>query len=268
MNDIQATINPALKKWVKCDRCSNIMYIDDLLENLKVCEQCSHHFTLTARQRIEQVIDENTFEELYDGIHTANPIQFMGYEEKLEKAKEVSGEKEAVITGMGDIDGIKVAIGVMDSFFIMGSMGMVVGEKLTLLIEYATQNRLPLIIFTTSGGARMQEGIFSLMQMAKISSAVAKHDEAGLLYITVLTHPTTGGVTASFAMQGDLILSEPNALIGFAGKRVIESIIKEKVKKTFQRAEFLLERGFIDCIVQRKDLKNLLSDLLYMHEEE
>ena len=197
-----------------------------------------------------------------------NPLSFEGYEEKIEKAKKTSGSSEAVITGFGKINGIKVASAIMDSFFMMGSMGTVVGEKITNLIELAIENNLPLIIFTTSGGARMQEGIFSLMQMAKISAALAKFDEAGLLYITVLTDPTTGGVTASFAMEGDIILSEPDALVGFAGRRVIENTIKETLPENFQKAEFLLEKGFIDAIIDRRDLRRKLYRILSMHEVE
>lgn len=187
---------------------------------------------------------------------------------KNRKSKKTSGSSEAVITGFGKINGIKVASAIMDSFFMMGSMGTVVGEKITNLIELAIENNLPLIIFTTSGGARMQEGIFSLMQMAKISAALAKFDEAGLLYITVLTDPTTGGVTASFAMEGDIILSEPDALVGFAGRRVIENTIKETLPENFQKAEFLLEKGFIDAIIDRRDLRRKLYRILSMHEVE
>ena len=200
-----------------------------------------------------------------EDIKTTNPISFDGYEEKLEKSKEKTESSEAVITGIGKINGIAVAIAVMDSYFMMGSMGTVVGERITSLIEYATERKLPLIIFTTSGGARMQEGIFSLMQMAKISAAIGKHDDAGLLYITVLTNPTTGGVTASFAMEGDIILSEPGTLVGFAGRRVIENTIRETLPDDFQKAEFLLEKGFVDSIVHRKDLRKMLYKLLLMH---
>ena len=200
-----------------------------------------------------------------EDIKTTNPINFDGYEEKLEKSKEKTDSSEAVITGIGKINGIAVAIAVMDSYFMMGSMGTVVGERITSLIECATERKLPLIIFTTSGGARMQEGIFSLMQMAKISAAIGKHDDAGLLYITVLTNPTTGGVTASFAMEGDIILSEPGTLVGFAGRRVIENTIRETLPDDFQKAEFLLEKGFVDAIVHRKDIRKMLYKLLLMH---
>lgn len=200
-----------------------------------------------------------------EDIKTTNPISFDGYEEKLQKSREKTDSSEAVITGVGKINGVAVAIAVMDSYFMMGSMGTVVGERITSLIECATERKLPLIIFTTSGGARMQEGIFSLMQMAKISAAIGKHDDAGLLYITVLTNPTTGGVTASFAMEGDIILSEPGTLVGFAGRRVIENTIRETLPDDFQKAEFLLEKGFVDAIVHRKDIRKMLYKLLLMH---
>lgn len=198
-------------------------------------------------------------------MKSKNPMDFPNYEEKLKVNEEKSGNFEAVVTGECEIGGNRTIIAVMDSNFLMGSMGTVVGEKITLAIEEATKRKLPIIIFTASGGARMQEGIFSLMQMAKISSALAKHSEEGLLYITVLTDPTTGGVTASFAMLGDIILAEPNALIGFAGRRVIEGTIKEKLPENFQSAEFLLENGFIDNIIKREDLKKALSTLLKFH---
>ena len=202
---------------------------------------------------------------MWKDLKTTNPLDFEGYDEKINKSSLKTNSSEAVVTGIGQINGLKVACGIMDSFFMMGSMGTVVGEKLTRLIEYSTENKLPVIIFTTSGGARMQEGIFSLMQMAKVSSALARHDEAGLLYISVLTDPTTGGVTASFAMEGDIILSEPNALVGFAGRRVIENTIKETLPEDFQKAEFLLEKGFVDSIVERKDLRTCIYKILVLH---
>ncbi|MGL5151072.1 MAG: acetyl-CoA carboxylase, carboxyltransferase subunit beta [Clostridium sp.] len=251
--------------WTKCNKCNNIIYHDDLIQNHHVCNSCNYHFRLTAKERINILFDENSFRELFRGMKTVNPLNFDGYEEKLQKCKETTESSEGVVTGIGLINGLKVAIGIMDSNFMMGSMGTVVGEKLTRTIEYATRNKLPMIIFTTSGGARMQEGIFSLMQMAKISAAIGKHDEEGLLYITVLTDPTTGGVTASFAMEGDIILAEPKALIGFAGRRVIENTIKEKLPDDFQTAEFLLEKGFIDSIVNRKDLRRVLYKILSLH---
>lgn len=198
--------------WTKCDKCNGIIYQDDLENYKHVCPNCNHHFRLNAKQRIRMLFDKESFTEMWKDLKTTNPLDFEGYDEKINKSSLKTNSSEAVVTGIGQINGLKVACGIMDSFFMMGSMGTVVGEKLTRLIEYSTENKLPVIIFTTSGGARMQEGIFSLMQMAKVSSALARHDEAGLLYISVLTDPTTGGVTASFAMEGDIILSEPNAL--------------------------------------------------------
>ena len=206
-----------------------------------------------------------SFIEMFQEIKVTNPLEFPGYEEKLKKAKQKSNLDEGVLCGVGNINSKKVATAIMDSNFMMGSMGSAVGERITRIIEYATQNKLPLIIFTASGGARMQEGIISLMQMAKTSAAIAKHDEAGLLYISVITNPTTGGVTASFAMLGDIIISEPGAILGFAGRRVIENTINQKLPDDFQSAEFMLEKGFVDDIVDRKNLKNYLSRVLKLH---
>lgn len=212
-------------------------------------------------------MDEGTFVEFDKDIFTANPLDFEGYEDKISELREKTGLSEAVVTGSCKIGGMPCMIGVMDSKFLMASMGSVVGEKLTRMFEYATEKRLPVVLFTASGGARMHEGIFSLMQMAKVSGAVKLHSDAGLLYITVLTDPTTGGVTASFAMLGDIILSEPGALIGFAGRRVIEGTIGEKLPGDFQSAEFNLKNGFVDAIVSRDELKSTLSLLLTMHKE-
>ncbi|MEG0774031.1 acetyl-CoA carboxylase, carboxyltransferase subunit beta [Clostridium sp.] len=251
--------------WVKCEGCGKILYKNDLQDNKKVCIYCSHHFRLTARERIEQIIDDGTFVELHKNLHSCNPLEFNGYEEKLEKLKKSTELKEAVVTGYGKINNNLTVIAVMDSRFLMGSMGSVVGEKITRAVEFATERSLPIIIFTCSGGARMQEGIFSLMQMAKTSSAISAHNQKGLLYITVLTDPTTGGVTASFAMLGDIILSEPNALIGFAGRRVIEQTIKENLPDDFQKAEFLQKKGFVDRIVKRSELKETLGTMLRFH---
>ncbi|MBV7273271.1 acetyl-CoA carboxylase carboxyltransferase subunit beta [Clostridiaceae bacterium UIB06] len=251
--------------WVKCDGCGKIIYNNDLEENNKVCTQCNHHFRMTARERIEFIIDKDTFEEFDKDMTSDNPISFSGYEEKIRRMKENAGINEAVVTGRGRIIKEDVVICVMDSHFMMGSMGSVVGEKITRAIEKAIELRLPIIIFTASGGARMQEGMFSLMQMAKVSAAIGKLNEEGLLYITVLTDPTTGGVTASFAMLGDIILSEPGALIGFAGKRVIEQTIRQKLPEGFQKAEFLLEHGFVDKIVGRNELKSTLKKILFIH---
>ena len=202
---------------------------------------------------------------MFQEIKVTNPLEFPGYEEKLKKAEQKSDLDEGVLCGVGNINSKKVATAIMDSNFMMGSMGSAVGERITRIIEYSTQNKLPLIIFTASGGARMQEGIISLMQMAKTSAAIAKHYEAGLLYISVITNPTTGGVTASFAMLGDIIISEPGAILGFAGRRVIENTINQKLPEDFQSAEFMLEKGFVDDIVDRKNLKNYLSRVLKLH---
>lgn len=251
--------------WCKCSKCGKIIYKKDMIANYMSCIECNTNFRVNCRERINLTMDKDSFVELFKGIKSKNPLEYPGYEEKIEKLMDKTGIEEAVLTGGGKINGIKTIIAVMDSTFIMGSMGSVVGEKITRAIEYATQYSLPIIIFTASGGARMQEGIYSLMQMAKVSAALAKHNEAGLLYITVLTDPTTGGVTASFAMLGDIILSEPGALIGFAGKRVIEQTIKQELPKEFQTAEFLLEKGFIDKIVPRKEMKNTLGKLLELH---
>lgn len=251
--------------WIKCDDCGKVLYKKDLDKNLKVCNFCGKSYRMSARERIEAIIDTGTFRELDKNMKTLNPLSFPGYEEKIEGSKTSSELEEAVVTGLGKVYGKDVVIGVMDSKFMMGSMGSVVGEKVTRAIERATKERLPVIIFTASGGARMQEGMFSLMQMAKTSAAIGRHNESGLLYIPILTDPTTGGVTASFAMLGDIILSEPKALIGFAGRRVIEQTIKQKLPEDFQSAEFLLEHGFIDKIVKREELKKVLFKILDMH---
>lgn len=251
--------------WVKCPDCGKILYRGDLENNLKVCFSCEGHFRVSAKERIKQVVDEGTFKELFSNITSTNPLDFPGYEEKLKVSKQKLNINEAVITGEGKVEGYSSVICVMDSNFMMGSMGSAVGEKLTRAIEYSTKKRIPIIIFTCSGGARMHEGIFSLMQMAKTSSALAYHNEQGLLYITVLTDPTTGGVTASFGMLGDIILAEPKTLIGFAGRRVIQQTIGEELPGDFQRAEFLLEKGFVDKIVHRKEMKKTLGKLLELH---
>ncbi|WP_244833060.1 acetyl-CoA carboxylase, carboxyltransferase subunit beta [Clostridium sp. BJN0001] len=252
--------------WVRCDKCHELIYYEDLEKNKKVCPKCGHHFRLKAKERIRIFFDTDSFKEMWSDLKTNNPLDFKGYEEKIKKSSLRTESNEGAVTGVGKVNGIEVACAIMDSFFMMGSMGTVVGEKITRLTEYATEKRLPLIIFTTSGGARMQEGMFSLMQMAKVSAALSKHDEAGLLYITVLTDPTTGGVTASFAMLGDIIISEPNALVGFAGRRVIENTINEKLPDTFQKAEFLLEKGFVDAIVKRSELRKCIYKILKIHE--
>lgn len=253
-------------KWVKCDSCKEILYKEDVHKNYSVCPNCGKHFRISARRKLEQIVDENTFEEMDSNLQTTDPLQFEGYTKKIALLQEKTKINEAVKTGIGKINGEQAVIAIMDGNFLMGSMGCVVGEKITRAIETAIEKRLPLIMFCVSGGARMQEGIISLMQMAKTSSALAKLDDAGLLYISVLTDPTTGGVTASFAMLGDIILAEPDALIGFAGPRVIEQTLKQKLPEGFQRSEFLLEHGFIDKIVTRKDMKDTLSQILKLHK--
>jgi acetyl-CoA carboxylase carboxyl transferase subunit beta len=253
-------------KWIKCEKCNDIVYKEDVHENLSVCPNCDNHFRLSSRRRIWQVIDEGTFEEFEIDMTVKDPLEFPGYAKKIETIRKFTDIKEAVKTGIGKINGHKVVIGVMDANFMMGSMGSLVGEMVTRAVEEAVKERLPLIMFCASGGARMQEGIVSLMQMAKTSSSLARLDEAGLLYISVLTDPTTGGVTASFASLGDVILAEPGSLIGFAGPRVIEQTLKEKLPEGFQSAEFLLEHGFIDKVVHRKDMKKTLSEILDLHK--
>ena len=253
-------------KWVKCDACKEIIYKEELHANLSVCPNCGKHFRLSARRRIKQIADEGTFKEIGKDILTTDPLEFKGYMKKVEGLREKTKIDEAVKCGICEIEGEKAVLGVMDGNFLMGSMGEAVGERITLAIETAIKKKLPLIMFCVSGGARMQEGIISLMQMAKTSSAIAKLNKAGLLYISVLTDPTTGGVTASFASLGDIILAEPKALIGFAGPRVIEQTIKQKLPDGFQRSEFLLEHGFIDKIVERKDMKHTLGELIRLHK--
>lgn len=252
-------------KWVKCDKCKEIIYKENLKENYSVCPLCGHYFRVSSKRRIEQIIDAGTFEEFDLNIDTVNPLGLEDYEKKLHALREKVGVDEAVKCGIGEINSEKVVICVMDSNFLMGSMGSVVGEKITYSIEKAIELKLSLIIFSASGGARMQEGIISLMQMAKTTEALSKLDEAGLLYISVLTDPTYGGVTASFAMLGDIILAEPGAMIGFAGPRVIEQTIGESLPEGFQTAEFLLEHGFIDKIIERKDLKNTLHKIITLN---
>lgn len=255
-------------KWIKCDKCKEILYKEDVHKNFSVCPNCGKHFRISARRRIKQIADEGSFEEIGAGILTKDPLKFEGYLKKVEALKEKTKIEEAVKCGICKIYGEEAVIAVMDGNFMMGSMGEVVGERITLAVETSIKKRLPLIIFCVSGGARMQEGIISLMQMAKTSAALAKHNKEGLLYISVLTDPTTGGVTASFASLGDIIIAEPNALIGFAGPRVIEQTIKQKLPEGFQKSEFLLEHGFIDMIVERKDMKEILYKILKMHKNE
>lgn len=246
----------------QCAGCNGTIYAEDIISNYYICPKCGYYFRIDARTRLSMILDKDSFIEWEDGLETSNPLNFPGYQKKITHLKQLTGLDEAVITGEGKIKDIPVAIGVMSADFLMGSMGEVVGEKITRMVEHATQRRLPVIIFCCSGGARMQEGIVSLMQMAKTSAALKKHDEAGLLYVSVLTDPTTGGVTASFAMLGDVIIAEPEALIGFAGPRVIEQTIGQKLPEGFQRSEFLLEHGLVDKIVERKNLKQVLYTLV------
>ncbi|MBQ8927435.1 MAG: acetyl-CoA carboxylase carboxyltransferase subunit beta [Oscillospiraceae bacterium] len=251
---------------VTCKKCGHEDSAYKLIENYYICPECGYHFRLGAKERLDLVCDKNSFHELFTGLTSIDFLHFPGYYEKLEKARKTTGEEDAVTCGIATIAGNEFAVFVMDSKFIMASMGSVVGEKITRLFEYATEHKMPVVGFTASGGARMQEGVISLMQMAKVSGAVKNHSNAGLLYITVLTDPTTGGVTASFAMQGDIILSEPAALIGFAGRRVVEQTTKSQLPDNFQSAEFLLEHGFVDAIVPRRELRDTLAELLHMHK--
>ena len=247
-----------------CPNCHKDFKVSLLKENNMVCA-CGHHFRMGARERLEIIVDSDSFTELNGDLKSTNPLDFPGYEEKLKIACETSKENDAVLTGSATINGEKCCIFIMDPNFMMGSMGSVVGEKITALFEYAILHSLPVIGYTVSGGARMQEGLLSLMQMAKTSSAVKRHSDKGLLYIAVLTDPTTGGVTASFAMLADIILAEPNALVGFAGARVIKQTTKEVLPKGFQTAEFVLKHGFIDKIIERGEQKEVLAELLNLH---
>lgn len=252
----------------KCEACTRIVYTEDIIEHNHICPSCGHYFRVAPMERLGMVLDSGSFEEWDKDLQTQNPLDFPDYEKKVKKMQQNTGLSEAVVIGKGRIGGLETAIGVMSSKFLMGSMGMIVGEKITRMVERATEERLPVILFCCSEGARMQEGMLSLMQMAKTSQALKKHDEAGLLYISVLTDPTTGGVTASFAMLGDVILAEPKALIGFAGPRVIEQTIHQKLPEGFQSAEFLLEHGMIDKIVSRKKMRKVLHYLLESVSEE
>lgn len=248
----------------QCPSCKHTIYQKDLGSE-RICPYCSYTFRISAKERLNVTIDMGTFTEMFTGLETTDPLHFPGYRQKLAAISKKTGLDEAVVTGTARIKGQTVALGIMDSNFIMASMGTVVGEKITRLFEYATKEKLPVVLFTASGGARMQEGIMSLMQMAKISAAVKRHSNAGLFYLTVLTDPTTGGVTASFAMQGDIILAEPQSLVGFAGRRVIETTVREQLPEDFQKAEFLLEHGFVDAIVGRRDLPERIAQLVALH---
>ncbi|MFS9143112.1 acetyl-CoA carboxylase, carboxyltransferase subunit beta [Streptococcus infantis] len=272
INPNRSTVNqPQIKPEVpdelfsQCPGCKYTIYQKDLGSE-RICPHCGYTFRISAQERLALTIDMGTFLEMFKGIETQDPLNFPGYRKKLTLMREKTGLDEAVVTGTALIKGEKVALGIMDSNFIMASMGTVVGEKITRLFEYATTEKLPVVLFTASGGARMQEGIMSLMQMAKISAAVKRHSNAGLFYLTILTDPTTGGVTASFAMEGDIILAEPQSLVGFAGRRVIENTVREDLPEDFQKAEFLLEHGFVDAIVKRRELPDMIARLVRLHK--
>jgi acetyl-CoA carboxylase carboxyl transferase subunit beta len=250
----------------KCPNCKKIMYTKELVKNLRVCMNCDHHYPMTAFERVDSLLDEGTFKEYDKDMISENPLGFPDYLEKLAKDREKTGLNEAVLTGEGKMEGHHIVIAIMDSSFRMASMGSAVGEKIARAIERALEMRVPFIIFTASGGARMQEGILSLMQMAKISAVLKRFSEAGLLYISVMTHPTTGGVTASFASVGDYNFAEPRALIGFAGRRIIEQTIREDLPEDFQTAEFLLKHGQLDAVIHRLEMKETLSNILDIHQ--
>ena len=272
INPNRSTVNqPQIKPEVpdelfsQCPGCKYTIYQKDLGSE-RICPHCGYTFRISAQERLALTIDMGTFLEMFKGIETQDPLNFPGYRKKLTLMREKTGLDEAVVTGTALIKGEKVALGIMDSNFIMASMGTVVGEKITRLFEYATAEKLPVVLFTASGGARMQEGIMSLMQMAKISASVKRHSNAGLFYLTILTDPTTGGVTASFAMEGDIILAEPQSLVGFAGRRVIENTVREDLPEDFQKAEFLLEHGFVDAIIKRRELPDTIARLVRLHK--
>ena len=268
IKEIQLKVPEGL--WIKCNQCGLLMYFKTLNKNHKVCPQCKHHFQTSSYDRIEQILDNNSWNSINNNLASTDPLGFCDqklYGKRLQDMKIKTGLLDAVQTGTGKIKGISVGFGVMDFRFMGGSMGSVVGEKLTRLIEIATNLNIPVIIFCASGGARMQEGMLSLMQMAKISSALHKHQEKGLIYLPILTSPTTGGVTASFAMLGDLIIAEPNALIAFAGRRVIEQTIREDLPDNFQTSEYLFKHGFIDLIIPRTKLRDMLYQILSFYKK-
>jgi acetyl-CoA carboxylase carboxyl transferase subunit beta len=264
-SNYQKAVDVPVGLYEKCPKCKESINMKQAVQDYFVCRNCGEHLRVRAIDRINMTVDPGTFIEKGLGYITLNPLLNDGYDEKIKQNQQKTNLDEAYIYGYSKISNKACVIGVMDSYFLMGSMGSVVGEKVTKSFEYASYKNLPLIIFIASGGARMQEGIFSLMQMAKTSAAVLKHSEKGLLYIACLTHPTTGGVTASFAMLGDIILAEPNALVGFAGPRVIEQTIKQTLPEGFQRSEFLETKGFIDIVVHRNEMRNTLSNLLDLH---
>ena len=254
--------------WVKCSECSQVAYRKDLISNFNVCSNCGHHNRINSDERINMIADKNSFEEFDSSLSPTDPLGFKdrrSYADRIKESQAGTGLRDGVVTGICSVNSMPLALAVMDFRFMGGSMGSVVGEKITRIIERATLEKYPILIVCASGGARMQEGMLSLMQMAKISGALKKHKEKNLLYMPLLTHPTTGGVTASFAMLGDLILAEPKALIGFAGRRVIEQTLREKLPDNFQTAEYLLEHGFVDVIVKRNDLKTTLTKILKIH---
>lgn len=263
---IESKVDIPVGKWIKCDKCKEIIYKEIVNENYNICPNCGNYFRLSSRRRLEHIIDKGTYKEFDLNLKNVNPLNLSEYPKKLEALERKTGLTEAIRCGTGDIEGQEVVICIMDNNFLMGSMGSVVGEKITYSIEKAIELKLPLIIFCVSGGARMQEGIISLMQMAKTSAALTKLNKAGNLYISILTDPTYGGVTASFASLADIILAEPGAMIGFAGPRVIEQTIKQELPAGFQTAEFLLEHGFVDKIVERKELKKTLSKIIKLHK--
>ncbi|AOL35447.1 acetyl-CoA carboxylase subunit beta [Geobacillus thermoleovorans] len=251
----------------KCPQCKKIMYTKELIKNLRVCLSCGYHHPMPARERIASLLDDGSFREYDADMISVNPLGFPGYIEKLEEDRRKSGLNEAVVTGEGALDGHPLVIAVMDSSFRMGSMGSVVGEKITRAVERAREQQMPFLIFTASGGARMQEGVLSLMQMAKTSAALKRFSNDGGLFISVMTHPTTGGVSASFASLGDYNFAEPGALIGFAGRRVIEQTVREELPNDFQTAEFLLKHGQLDAVIHRHELKETLAVVLDLHQK-
>ena len=258
-------ITPVVEEKMRCPSCKSYETKRAVAKNKMVCPNCGHHYRIGARTRVKALFDRDSFQELFANITTVDPLEFPGYAEKMERGRAVSGETEGVLCGTAAIRRQPCAVFIMEPQFMMGSMGSVVGEKIARLFEYAEENQLPVVGFTASGGARMQEGLLSLMQMAKVSGTVGRHGENGGLYITVLTDPTTGGGTASFAMLGDIFLSEPRATIGFAGRRVVEQTTKKKLPEDFQSAEFLLEHGFVDAIVPRNEMRQTLERLLRQH---
>ncbi len=265
MPDVESFIRKTENATVVCKSCNSENSKHQLLRNNMICPQCGKYFRLGGKERVALLADRKSNKEMFDNFESKDFLEFPGYADKLEKSKKSTGEKDAVVVGTARLGGNEFAYFVMDSRFMMASMGSVLGEKITSIFEYATENDLPVIGFTASGGARMQEGIISLMQMAKVSGAVKRHSNAGNLYVTVLTDPTTGGCTASFAMQGDIIIAEPKALVGFAGRRVVEQTTRSKLPDNFQSAEFLLEHGFVDAIVPREKLRETLTNILNIH---